>query len=174
MSQVQGKLLHNSPLTFHRVARSGGGGDKHFAFCKAKVPRKPGTWQLSAQHTLLFHSLQASSLDSQWVGWQPFVPHTISSWLAFLQASLFAQSFLKGTQKRATDKAKDCWVGQGAWPVTHASFREPPPHSSSKTLFRFLYVPLIPIQRWLGKGFSVSEEDTEKWSHFDLANWKRH
>lgn len=98
--------------------------------------------------------------------------HTISSLLPFLQASLFAQSFLKGTQKRATDKAKGFYVEQGSWPKPmHLS---EPPGSSSKTLFRVLYVPVIPIQRWLSKSFSVDEEDTEKLSHFDLANWKGH
>lgn len=71
---------------------------------------------VSSAHAVLFHSLQASSLDSQWVGWQSFVLHTILSLLPFLQASLFAQSFLKGTQKRATDKAKGLCVEQGSWP----------------------------------------------------------
>lgn len=112
---------------------------------------------VSSAHAVLFHSLHASSLDSQWVGWQPFVLHTIPSLLPFLQASLFAQSFLKGTQKRATDKAKGFCVEQGSWPEPmHLS---EPPGSSSETLFRILYVSVIPIQRWQSNSFSVGEED---------------
>lgn len=123
---------------------------------------------VSSAHAILFHSLQASSLDSQWVGWQCFVPYTISRWLPFLQASLFAQ---KGTQKRAIDKAKGYYVKQGSWPVIHASLRAPS--------FFFRDIAEGPLyashtHSEMAEQKFQYEENTEKWSHFDVANWKGH
>lgn len=61
---------------------------------------------VSSAHAVLLHSLQAGSLDSQWVGWQPFVPHTVSSWLPFLQASLLLWALWRGHKRTLLGRAR--------------------------------------------------------------------
>lgn len=88
------------------------------------MPWKLGTWQLSPWHTLscLCPSPQASSSTSPplsaWVTMHRVAAfcatHSPQLTLPFLQASLFAMSFLKERQRSVADKAKSCWVKRGA------------------------------------------------------------
>lgn len=139
------------------------------------MPWKPRIWQLPPRHTLpvspppqaTFSPSPPISAQATMDGVAAFCA-THSPQLTPLSAGIIVCC------ERSEGKTKECcWQGQEllgkAWGLGPSPEHPLEPlGSSSKTLSGIFCVPVIPIQSWQGKGVS-GEEDTEKWSHFDLA-----